>query len=256
SSTVSDAVAVEGEVTSTAPGGYSAAVRGKNDGTGGNGIGVYGSHAGSGWGVYGTAPSGTGGWFEAGNGGNPLIVNYTGSTASSTSTDNIAIFEHNYTHEARISNTGAGYFDGGTFTSGADVAEEFDVAGARSSYSPGDVLVISTTGDRQVEKCSTPYSRLVVGVYATKPGVTLSDMGIDADESARVPMGVIGVIPTKVTSEGGAITAGDLLVTSSTPGCAMKADLDKLKIGEALGKALENFSGKGTGKILVLVGKY
>ena len=49
-----------GQVTSTAPGGFSAAVRGMNAGTGGLGIGVYGSQAGSGWGVYGTSPSGIG----------------------------------------------------------------------------------------------------------------------------------------------------------------------------------------------------
>jgi hypothetical protein len=46
---------VLGEVTLTAPGGFSAGVRGINRGTGGNGIGVYGSQVGAGWGVYGTA---------------------------------------------------------------------------------------------------------------------------------------------------------------------------------------------------------
>lgn len=33
---------------------------GKNDGTGANGIGVHGSHAGNGWGVYGTSQGGIG----------------------------------------------------------------------------------------------------------------------------------------------------------------------------------------------------
>ena len=57
-STESYAVGVQGVVTSTSPGGYSAGVRGINNGTSGSGIGVYGSHAGSGYGVYGQAPSG------------------------------------------------------------------------------------------------------------------------------------------------------------------------------------------------------
>ena len=52
-STINFAAGVIGEVTSTAPGGYSAGVRGINNGTLGNGIGVYGSQDGSGWGVYG-----------------------------------------------------------------------------------------------------------------------------------------------------------------------------------------------------------
>ena len=59
-STAGSANALIGTVTSAAPGGFSAGVRGINNGTGGNGIGVYGSQAGSGWGVYGTTPSGIG----------------------------------------------------------------------------------------------------------------------------------------------------------------------------------------------------
>ncbi|MBI5646508.1 MAG: hypothetical protein HY962_06215 [Ignavibacteriae bacterium] len=51
---------VFGLVTPTTPGGYSAGVRGINNGTGGTGIGVIGYQAGSGWGVYGETPSGFG----------------------------------------------------------------------------------------------------------------------------------------------------------------------------------------------------
>lgn len=51
--TTSSISAVRGEVTSTSPGGFSSAVKGMNNGTGGLGIGVWGSQAGSGWGVYG-----------------------------------------------------------------------------------------------------------------------------------------------------------------------------------------------------------
>jgi hypothetical protein len=59
-STASLANAVYGLVSSTSPGGFSAAVRGENRGAGGLGIGVYASHAGSGWGVYATSVSGIG----------------------------------------------------------------------------------------------------------------------------------------------------------------------------------------------------
>jgi hypothetical protein len=68
-----------------------------------------------------------------------------------------------------------------------------------------------------------------------------------------VPMGVIGVLPTKVCLEGGAINRGDLLVTSSTQGVAMKADPKKVQIGQVLGKALQPFNESGVGKINVLV---
>src|SRR5215472_6429678 len=58
--TAANAAAIYGELSVLAPGPFSAGVRGQNDGTGGNGIGVYGSHAGGGWGVYGTSQSGNG----------------------------------------------------------------------------------------------------------------------------------------------------------------------------------------------------
>ena len=76
-STAANASAVYAEITSASPGAFSAAVRGKNDGTGGSGIGVYGSQEGAGWGVYGTSVSGTGVY---GVGGSGVGVFGTGST--------------------------------------------------------------------------------------------------------------------------------------------------------------------------------
>ena len=66
-------------------------------------------------------------------------------------------------------------------------------------------------------------------------------------------MGVVGVIPTKVCLEGGSIKRGDLLVTSSVAGVAMKADPDKVKVGQVIGKALQEYNGTSVGKINVLV---
>ena len=59
-STTSSIAAIRGIINSTTPGGFSSAVRGINNGTGGLGIGLWGSHAGSGWGVYGVTPNGLG----------------------------------------------------------------------------------------------------------------------------------------------------------------------------------------------------
>jgi hypothetical protein len=145
-------------------------------------------------------------------------------------------------------------FTSGTITGGgADVAEAFEVEGAVAAYEPGDVLVISTERDRTVTRSGEAYSTRVVGVYATQPGVLLSEKGMETRWAERVPMGVIGVIPTKVTLEGGAIERGDLLVTSSTPGRAMKADLDVVGFGQVIGKALQPYDGSGPAVIEVLV---
>ena len=115
------------------------------------------------------------------------------------------------------------------------------------------MLVISTDKDRSVERSSQPYSTLVAGVYATKPGVLLTEENIETGLEDKIPMGVIGVIPTKVCLEGGSIKRGDMLVTSSIPGVAMKADTDKVKIGQVIGKALQDYNETGIGKIKVLV---
>ncbi|HWR33155.1 MAG TPA: hypothetical protein VN451_06510 [Chitinophagaceae bacterium] len=155
--------------------------------------------------------------------------------------------------KVRIDHAGKGFFNGGTQTGGADLAEAFDVVDDIKNYEPGDVLIISTDKDRTVVKSNGAYSTLVAGVYATKPGVLMTEENIDADLSGKVPMGVVGVIPTKVCLEGGAISRGDMLVTSSQPGIAMKADPEKLKTGQVIGKALENYVAQGTGKIKVLV---
>ncbi len=168
-------------------------------------------------------------------------------------TGNIAVFKVDGANKARIDHTGKGFFNGGAVTGGADLAEAFDVEGNRNSYEPGDVLIISQSSDRKVEKSNTAYSTLVAGVYATKPGVFLTEEDVNSDLTGKVPMGVIGVIPTKVCLQGGAIKRGDLLVTSSIAGVAMKADPYKVKVGQVLGKALEDYSSGGIGKIKVLV---
>ncbi len=167
---------------------------------------------------------------------------------------NTAVFKAGGANVARIDHTGKAFFNGSTQVGGADVAEYFDVEGAKSVYEPGDVLAISESNDRKVEKSSTPYSTLVAGVYATKPGLLLTEKNAENDNfDQMVPMGVVGVIPTKVCLEDGEIKRGDLLVTSSIPGVAMKADPDKVKVGQVIGKALQNYNNNTVGKINVLV---
>ena len=97
-----------------------------------------------------------------------------------------------------------------------------------------------------MEKADEPYSTRVIGVYATKPGVLLTERDIETSLDDMVPVGVIGVIPTKVTAENGPIRRGDLLVSARTGGHAMVADPDRLRFGMVLGKALKNFRDPGT----------
>jgi hypothetical protein len=231
---------------------------------GGNGDGVETTADGNGYAIYAWTPNfGTGraarfSNFNTSNAnptvtitnvgtGNTMLINHTGSSG------NLAIFQSANSNVARIDKTGRGYFNNGTQTGGADLAEAFDVKGNTNDFEPGDVLVISIDKDRAVEKSAVPYSTLVAGVYATKPGVLLTEENIDSELTGKVPMGVVGVIPTKVCLEGGPIKRGDLLVTSSMPGVAMKANRAKVEVGQVLGKALQEFDSATVGKINVLV---
>jgi hypothetical protein len=67
-----------------------------------------------------------------------------------------------------------------------------------------------------------------------------------------VPLAVVGIVPCKVTAENGAIARGDMLVTSSRAGYAMKGTDRSRMLGAVAGKALEPLN-KGTGVIQVLV---
>jgi hypothetical protein len=150
----------------------------------------------------------------------------------------------------RVDRTGKGFFANGTQTGGADFAEQIAVAGNKTDYEPGDVLVISTETDRVVELSTVAYSSAVIGVYSTKPAVLAGAPDTD-DPLSGIPVAVVGIVPCKVSAENGAIQRGDLLVTSSTPGHAMRAGPNPPQ-GTVLCKALQPLT-SGTGVISILV---
>jgi hypothetical protein len=166
---------------------------------------------------------------------------------------NILVGQKSGVNKFRVDNTGKGYFDGGTVTSGADFAESVAVQGKRSEYEPGDLLVIERGAHRRLTLSSTPYSTLVAGIYSTKPGLLATPHTMDDKRiSEEVPLAVVGIVPCKVTAQNGAIEEGDLLVTSPIPGYAMKGTDRSKMLGAVVGKALESLP-KGTGVIQVLV---
>ena len=138
-------------------------------------------------------------------------------------------------------------------TCGGDYAESVDVAGVRGSYEPGDVLIIDPDSGSDVVKSNDSYSTLVAGVYSTKPGVVGRRQATASKVSnTEVPMAIIGIVPTKVSAENGPVRRGDLLVTSSIPGYAMKGVDHSRMLGAVIGKALGNLD-SGTGVVEVLI---
>jgi hypothetical protein len=195
------------------------------------GIGVHGV-------VNGLNTSATAGLFEisgSDGGGNILLGVFDGA------------------HVFRVGDTGDVHANGGFYSNGADFAEEFTVAGASTDYQPGDVLVIDRDSDRRVGRSQEAYSTFVAGIYSTKPGMIGSPRGIDEGASTpEIPMAMVGVVPTKVTAENGPIARGDLLVTSSKAGYAMRGTDRSKMVGAVVGKALQPLE-KGEGVIQVLV---
>lgn len=152
----------------------------------------------------------------------------------------------------RVDSTGKGFFDGGTQTGGADFAESVAIAGESSRHEPGDLLIVDTTAKRQLKLSSQPYSTLVAGIYSTKPGVLATPHSMDQPAANEIPLAIVGIVPCKVTAENGPIQPGDLLVSSSTRGRAMKGTDRSRMLGAVVGKALEPLN-EGQGTIQVLV---
>lgn len=144
-------------------------------------------------------------------------------------------------------------YTGATCSTGGDYAESVDVAGDRASYEPGDVMVLAPQDGADVVKSSVPYSTTVAGIYSTKPGYVGRRQLTDPKTATQeIPMAMVGTVPTKVSAENGPIHRGDLLVTSSTPGFAMKGTDRSRMTGAIVGKAMGALE-SGTGVIEVLV---
>lgn len=133
------------------------------------------------------------------------------------------------------------------------------------SVEAGDVLVIAPSNPRSVVKSTELRSTLAAGIYSTKPGFVGSERDWDnpageeigthavadmAGEFNEIPLAVVGIVPCKVSAENSPIRTGALLVTSTTPGHAMRDD--DPKNGTIVGKALGSLN-SGTGVIEVLV---
>ena len=221
-----------------------------NAGKDGNGVET--SIDGAGNALYAWVPSfGTGRAARLGNfntaNTNPVL------TAEQHSNGSIAVFKSGNpatVNVARINSAGRGFFNGGTQTSGADLAEVVALSGPTPE--PGDVVEIDPERPSHFRLATHPHSTLVAGVISTDPGVLMN--AANADETlppAGPALALAGRVPVKVTAQNGAIAPGDLLVASATPGHAMRAAPNP-PAGTVIGKALEAFA-RGEGVIEMLV---
>jgi len=70
----------------------------------------------------------------------------------------------------------------------------------------GDLLVIDPSANRRLALARQAYSTLVAGIYSTRPGLLASNHRLnEAAPGEEVPLGVVGVVPCKVSAENGPI---------------------------------------------------
>jgi len=132
------------------------------------------------------------------------------------------------------------------FAGSADIAEWVPVSGPVGA---GTVLELDTSNPVGYRPSQMACSALVAGVVSYRPGMVLG--GTEPAEGMTL-LALTGIVPVKVTDEGGPIQPGDLLVSSSTPGYAMRWAGGGACPCAIVGKALEPMTDE-SGVISVLL---
>jgi hypothetical protein len=132
-----------------------------------------------------------------------------------------------------------------------DCAEDFELADGCTAE-PGAVMVLDDDG--HLRESSHPYDKRVAGVISGagsfKPGIVLDRQ--EGTQANRRPIALLGKAFCRVDAQFGPIRVGDLLTTSPSPGCAMRADDPLRSFGAVIGKALQPLmTGQGLVPILI-----
>jgi hypothetical protein len=133
----------------------------------------------------------------------------------------------------------------------ADVAEQFDIADAVEAP-PGTVMALA--GDGTLAPTASAYDRTVVGVVAGggryRSGIVMDHR--EPGAGRRVPIAMVGKAACRVDARHGPVRVGDLLTSSPTPGCAMRAQDPAQAFGAVIGKALTPLD-EGTGLVEMII---
>lgn len=141
-----------------------------------------------------------------------------------------------------LDSAGTVFIKQGFSARGMDVAERFPM---QDAVRGGQVVVYDESAG-VVRACSSAYDATAVGIVSEAPAFLL---GLGGGEA---PVALCGRVPCWVDADIAPIAAGDLLVTSATPGHAQKlVDADRAA-GRVIGKALESLA-SGRARILAFV---
>ena len=138
----------------------------------------------------------------------------------------------------------------GTSTNPGDLAERVDIA-MDDTVEAGDVMVIDQNAPDSYRRSGSAYEQSVAGIISSNPTIIVGNGKTDY----TAVMAMVGRVPVKVSNENGNIQRGDLLISASTAGYAMKYDPtkdNKNKMVAVIGVALES-SVVSTSKVLALI---
>lgn len=121
----------------------------------------------------------------------------------------------------------------------ADLAENYLVS---DSASAGDLVMLDFTKNQTVKKATADRPDLLVGILSTNPGITLG-----GETTNGKPVVLAGRIPVNVNMEGGSISIGDRITTSSVSGVGRKATFSEPSVGIAIASA------SAPGQVMVIV---
>lgn len=127
---------------------------------------------------------------------------------------------------------------------GADIGQQYFTGD--SGIENGDVVMLDPSDLTKVKKADQPYNSGIVGVATSAPAMLVEGEG----SGNSVIVAAAGTVSVKVSTENGAIKAGDGLTSSSKPGVAMKAT----KQGAIIGRAVLDYNSEGVSSIPMIVG--
>lgn len=140
-------------------------------------------------------------------------------------------------------------------TGGSDLSENFEINGAKDTLMPGMIVSIDPKNVGELVLCQQAFDKRVAGIVSgaggVKTGMLMGQAGTKAD--GKHPVALTGRVYCWVDADaGGAVEAGDLITTSSTPGHGMKVSDSTRASGAIIGKAMSSLE-KGKGLVLILV---
>ena len=153
--------------------------------------------------------------------------------------------------DGKLKVNGTAFVGALTITGGADLAEPFKISSKNKQR--GSVLVIDEEQPGHLTESTHPYDKRVAGVISgangVRPGIKLQQDGVmEGDEYVALS----GRVYVRADTGNGKIKPGDLLTTSSRPGCAMRVTEHERAQGAIIGKAMSELSDP-EGYVLVLV---